>query len=225
MSRRPVASRFRLPTNRRLRESESTRQSRASSEPSVDDGCSIFAFKSLAKDLAPGQNDNNGKEDVFHTGNGGDAVLASHRDGAPKETGDGASVAPASIVRWFLIAAQRLPGLIRRGAVHHCASVAADLLHASYNSPTSKVSMSISLSGINSFQVGTSGQVTQYVVQSSGTVPLSGFNSVSNDGNDATKAAAGGDEGVYWYDIEQQASNSAGAARMLPPTITSPEMR
>lgn len=60
---------------------------------------------------------------------------------------------------------------------------AADLLHASYNSPTSKVSMSISLSGINSFQVGTSGQVTQYVVQSSGTVPLSGFNSVSNDGD------------------------------------------
>lgn len=52
---------------------------------------------------------------------------------------------------------------------------AADLLHSSYNAATSKVSMSISLAGINSFQVGTSGQITQYVVNSSGTVPLSGF--------------------------------------------------
>jgi uncharacterized protein (DUF1501 family) len=37
--------------------------------------------------------------------------------------------------------------------------------------------MSISLAGVNSFQVGTSGQVTQYVVKPTGTVPLSGFNS------------------------------------------------
>ncbi len=51
---------------------------------------------------------------------------------------------------------------------------AADLLNASYNS-SSTVSMSISLAGINSFQVGTSGQVTQYVVRPQGTVPLSGF--------------------------------------------------
>ena len=43
--------------------------------------------------------------------------------------------------------------------------------------------MSISLAGINSFQVGTSGQVTQYVVNSSGTVPLSGFNSSNSDNN------------------------------------------
>jgi uncharacterized protein (DUF1501 family) len=62
---------------------------------------------------------------------------------------------------------------------------AADLLHSSYNASTSKVSMSISLAGINSFQVGTSGQITQYVVNTSGTVPISGFNSVADttDGN------------------------------------------
>jgi uncharacterized protein (DUF1501 family) len=58
---------------------------------------------------------------------------------------------------------------------------AADLLNSSYNPPdATKVSMSISLAGVNSFQVGTSGQVTQYVVKSTGTVPLSGFNSGTN---------------------------------------------
>lgn len=50
----------------------------------------------------------------------------------------------------------------------------ADLLNASYN-PTSKVSMSISLAGINSFQVGTAGGVSQYIVSPSGTVSLSGY--------------------------------------------------
>jgi uncharacterized protein (DUF1501 family) len=58
---------------------------------------------------------------------------------------------------------------------------AADLLQASYNSSAaSKVSMSISLAGINSFQVGTGGDVVQYVVRSTGTVPLSGFSSIDN---------------------------------------------
>jgi len=52
---------------------------------------------------------------------------------------------------------------------------AADLLHSSYNSASSKVSMSISLAGVNSFQIGTSGQVTQYTVGEEGSVPLSGF--------------------------------------------------
>jgi uncharacterized protein (DUF1501 family) len=53
---------------------------------------------------------------------------------------------------------------------------AADLLNASYNSAAaSKVSMSISLAGVNSFQIGTGGQVVQYVVQPSGTVSLSGY--------------------------------------------------
>jgi uncharacterized protein (DUF1501 family) len=53
---------------------------------------------------------------------------------------------------------------------------AADLLHASYNSASaSKISMSISLAGINSFQVGTSGAVQQYIVQPTGVVPLSGY--------------------------------------------------
>lgn len=52
----------------------------------------------------------------------------------------------------------------------------ADLLNASYN-PDSKVSMSISLAGVNSFQVGTSGAVDQYVVTTSGAVSLRGYGS------------------------------------------------
>ncbi len=59
---------------------------------------------------------------------------------------------------------------------------AADLLHASYNSAaTSKVSMSISLTGLNSFQVGTTGEVEQYVVTPNGWFPLTGFNAVGGD--------------------------------------------
>jgi uncharacterized protein (DUF1501 family) len=53
---------------------------------------------------------------------------------------------------------------------------AAELLNASYNSPqSSKVSMNISLAGVNSYQVGTNGSVVQYVVQPSGTVNVSGY--------------------------------------------------
>jgi hypothetical protein len=63
-----------------------------SSEPSVDDGCAVFAFKSLAKEFAP--SDGNGKDDVFHERDGGDAVLASHSDGLPNQSGNGASVTP-----------------------------------------------------------------------------------------------------------------------------------
>jgi uncharacterized protein (DUF1501 family) len=51
---------------------------------------------------------------------------------------------------------------------------AADLLNASYNAG-SKASMSISLAGLNSFQMGTSGEVTQYSVGTSGAVGLSGY--------------------------------------------------
>lgn len=51
---------------------------------------------------------------------------------------------------------------------------AAEMLNASYN-PNSKVSMSVSLSGINSFQVGTAGGVTQYAVTPEGAVSLSGY--------------------------------------------------
>jgi uncharacterized protein (DUF1501 family) len=60
---------------------------------------------------------------------------------------------------------------------------AADLLHASYNSPsTSRISMSISMAGINSFQVGTAGDLFQYVVKPTGTLSLSGFDaSVENE--------------------------------------------
>ncbi|HVJ45935.1 MAG TPA: DUF1501 domain-containing protein [Luteolibacter sp.] len=58
---------------------------------------------------------------------------------------------------------------------------AADLLHSSYNTAASKVSMSISLAGVNSFQVGTSGQVTQYAISDEGTVPFSGFGDEYSD--------------------------------------------
>lgn len=53
---------------------------------------------------------------------------------------------------------------------------AADLLNASYNSGT-KASMSISLSGVNSFQVGTTGGVTQYAVGRNGAISLAGYGS------------------------------------------------
>lgn len=52
----------------------------------------------------------------------------------------------------------------------------AELLNASYN-PNSKVSMSVSLAGVNSFQVGTAGGVSQYIVNTGGTVSLSGYGS------------------------------------------------
>lgn len=69
---------------------------------------------------------------------------------------------------------------------------AADLLNSSYNASTSKVSMSVSLAGINSFQVGTAGGLTQYVLGSSGTLPIVGFNSVNNDNNPYDLAALEG---------------------------------
>jgi uncharacterized protein (DUF1501 family) len=50
----------------------------------------------------------------------------------------------------------------------------ADLLNDSYNAD-SKVSMSISLSGINSFQTGTGGGVVQYAVGPTGAKSLSGY--------------------------------------------------
>jgi uncharacterized protein (DUF1501 family) len=63
----------------------------------------------------------------------------------------------------------------------------ADLLNASTN-PNSKVSMSISLSGINSFQIGTSGDVTQFVTTANGVSGLSGYgknyqNALNDDGS------------------------------------------
>jgi outer membrane protein assembly factor BamB len=66
----------------------------ASTEPSIDDVCERFAFKSAAKNLAPGQFDGNAGTDVFHAGNSGDAVLVSHRDGAPNVTGGDTSDSP-----------------------------------------------------------------------------------------------------------------------------------
>ena len=60
----------------------------------------------------------------------------------------------------------------------------ADLLNSSYNSPAaSKVSMSISLAGINSFQAGTAGDVVQYSISPAGSASLAGFDAVPGDGN------------------------------------------
>jgi uncharacterized protein (DUF1501 family) len=60
----------------------------------------------------------------------------------------------------------------------------ADLLNASYNSSAaSKVSMSISLGGVNSFQVGTAGEVAQYAISPAGSSSLAGFDAAVGDGN------------------------------------------
>ena len=50
----------------------------------------------------------------------------------------------------------------------------ADLLNSSYNN-NGNVSMSVTLSGINSLQVGTAGSVVQYAVTKNGAVSLSGY--------------------------------------------------
>lgn len=58
---------------------------------------------------------------------------------------------------------------------------AAELLHASYNDPlASKISLSISLNGISSFQVGTNGTAQQYSMSPEGAISLNGF----HDGED-----------------------------------------
>jgi uncharacterized protein (DUF1501 family) len=81
---------------------------------------------------------------------------------------------------------------------------AADLLNSSYQSSSgSKVSMSISLAGINSFQVGTSGQVTQYIVNSSGTVPLAGFSNISDTTDNNPYDGAFNPDGSYNLNRDQ----------------------
>ncbi len=65
-----------------------------STEPSISDDCKRFAFKSTAKDLMSVQNDSKGFNDVFYSGDTGDAVLASHVDGDATTAGSDASDAP-----------------------------------------------------------------------------------------------------------------------------------
>jgi len=69
----------------------------------------------------------------------------------------------------------------------------AELLNASYN-PLSEVSMSISLAGSNSFQIGTAGTVVQYSVTPAGAVSLTGYgnnyeNALNPDGSYKTNNA------------------------------------
>ena len=59
----------------------------------------------------------------------------------------------------------------------------ADLINASYN-PSTNVSMNISLAGINSYQVGTAGGVSQYIVNPQGAISLDGYNSGSTANGD-----------------------------------------
>lgn len=104
---------------------------------------------------------------------------------------------------------------------------AAELLHASYNSASaSNISMSISLAGINSFQVGTNGAVQQYVVQPTGVAALSGYgtnygNAINPDGSyksgdAATRFKAFEDVMRLTYDNlhEQEQNNVMRRARM-----------
>jgi uncharacterized protein (DUF1501 family) len=80
---------------------------------------------------------------------------------------------------------------------------AAELLHASYNSPeASKVSMSISLAGVNSFQIGTHGSVVQYVVQPSGTVNISGYGTNYSSALNADGSYQTGDTGKRFRAFE-----------------------
>lgn len=51
----------------------------------------------------------------------------------------------------------------------------ADLLNPAWNVPDGKISMSVSLSGINDLQVGLLGDVTQYSVTNNGAISLNGY--------------------------------------------------
>lgn len=74
---------------------------------------------------------------------------------------------------------------------------AADLLHGSYNAPGSKVSMSISLAGINSFQIGTTGEVQQYVVGTGGATSLAGYGTGNTYSNAVDLATSTFENPVY----------------------------
>ena len=75
---------------------------------------------------------------------------------------------------------------------------AADLLNASYTAG-SKASMSISLAGVNSFQVGTAGGVAQYAVGTNGAITLAGYgtnyDSAYNDPEDTSLGYKNSDTG------------------------------
>ncbi|MEM9481120.1 MAG: hypothetical protein AAGA58_15820, partial [Verrucomicrobiota bacterium] len=65
----------------------------------------------------------------------------------------------------------------------------ADLLNPSFNEPDSKISMSVSLSGINDLQLGLLGDVTQYSVTDNGAISLNGYGTnYSNALTDASNA-------------------------------------
>lgn len=57
----------------------------------------------------------------------------------------------------------------------------ADLLHAGYNGDASKASMSISLSGVNLFQLGVSPHTATFALKKGGAPPLAGFGKRNKD--------------------------------------------
>jgi uncharacterized protein (DUF1501 family) len=63
----------------------------------------------------------------------------------------------------------------------------ADLLNPAWNVPDGKISMSVSLSGINDLQLGIVGQVSQYSVTDNGAISLNGYG--SNYSNSLTDAS------------------------------------
>ena len=75
-----------------------TAGSAASTEPSVSDDCSSFAFKSLATNLVAGQVDNNSGNDIFYERSGSDAILVSHQDVDTTSTRTGSDVSAAPIL-------------------------------------------------------------------------------------------------------------------------------
>jgi len=73
----------------------------------------------------------------------------------------------------------------------------ADLLHAGYNGDASKVSMSISLDGANTFQRGVSAETAAFTVNSNGARPLIGYGSTADPYNRAYHDGATYDEPNY----------------------------
>ncbi len=73
----------------------------------------------------------------------------------------------------------------------------ADLLDAGYNGDSSKVSMSISLSGVNTFQRGLNPETNAFGISPSGTIPLSGFGSPTDPYGNAYHPGASFYEPTY----------------------------
>ena len=86
---------------------------------------------------------------------------------------------------------------------------AADLLNAGYNADSSKVSMSISLSGINSFQRGLSSETIPFVVGTQGAEALQGY------GNAADRYTFAYEDGASFTDPVYKTNRRGARLRAL----------